>query len=244
MPTRPTDETNSGKRLVWDWPLRLFHWVLAGAVITAWVSGRFGGFDYLTVHERAGYIVFGAILFRLIWGVVGTRYSQFREWSLTPRNIIKACGDLVKRGGAQAVGHSSLGALSTLALLIAVTAQAVTGLVMTDDIFFEGPWRSAVPSDVADTLSFIHHRCQNVVAALVVLHLSAIAFYKFRKGHRLVGPMIHGQKSAEVVEANGAIAGSRSLVGIIVIAISTALAWYLLFEMPALFGAEEETFYY
>ena len=219
-------------RLVWDWPLRLFHWALAVTVVGAWLSGEYGGYDWQDAHSYFGFTALGLLIFRAVWGFVGPRHARFSALVPNPRALAKEVRDLPRRGGNESVGHSSLASLGVLAMLLAVTAQAVSGLFMTDDVFFEGPWRAMVGSDTAKIFEEAHHTASTIIAVLVGLHVFAIAYYRFRKGRRLLGPMIHGRKSASVVSEQEAIPGSRSLAAVLIIASSVALTWFLIVELP------------
>ena len=221
-------------RLVWDWPLRLFHWSLAVAVVGAWLSGEYGGYDWQDAHSYFGFTALGLLIFRVVWGFAGPRHARFS--ALIPKfgALVSELRSLPGRGGREPVGHSSLASLAVVAMLLAVLVQAVSGLFMTDDVFFDGPWRMMVESDTAKIFEEAHHTASTIIAVLVGLHVFAIAYYRFRKGRRLVGPMIHGRKSAEVVSEDDAIAGSRSVVGLVVIAAAAALTWFLIFELPAM----------
>ena len=221
-------------RLVWDWPLRLFHWLLAVTVVGAWLSGEYGGYDWQDAHSYFGFTALGLLIFRVVWGFVGPRHARFS--ALLPKfgALLKELRDVPRRGGSETAGHSSMASIAVIAMLLAVSAQAVSGLFMTDDVFFDGPWRSMVSSDTAKIFEEVHHTVSTIIAILVGLHLFAIAYYRFRKGRRLVGPMIHGRKSAEVVGEHDAISGSRTTVALVVIASVAALTWFLIFELPGM----------
>ena len=223
-------------RLVWDWPLRLFHWALAVTVIGAWLSGQFGGYDWQDVHSYFGFTALGLLIFRVVWGFAGPRHARFS--ALIPKlgALANELRDLPRRGGSESAGHSSLASLSVVAMLLAVSVQAVSGLFMTDDIFFDGPWRAMVDSDTAKIFEEAHHTASTIIAVLVGLHVVAITYYRFRKGRRLVGPMIHGRKSASVVSEQDAIAGSRSVTAVVFIAAVAALTWFLIARLPGLVG--------
>ena len=223
-------------RLVWDWPLRLFHWVLAVTVIGAWLSGQFGGFDWQDAHSYFGFTALGLLIFRVVWGFVGPRHARFSALVPKPRGLAQELRDLPRGGGSESAGHSSLASLAVMAMLLAVLVQAVSGLFMTDDVFFEGPWRAMVESDTAKIFEEAHHTASTIIAVLVGLHIFAIAYYRFRKGRRLVGPMIHGRKSASVVDEQDAIPGSRSVAAVVIIGAVAALTWFLIFELPGMVG--------
>ena len=208
--------SNEQTRLVWDWPLRLFHWALAVAVVGAWLSGQFGGYDWQDAHSYFGFTALGLLIFRAVWGFAGPRHARFSALVPRPRALTKEIRELPKRGGSESAGHSSLASLAVIAMLLAVSVQAVSGLFMTDDVFFDGPWRAMVASDTAKIFEEAHHTTSTIIAVLVGLHVFAIAYYRFRKKRRLVGPMIHGRKSASVVSEQDAIPGSRSITAVVI----------------------------
>ena len=221
-------------RLVWDWPLRLFHWALAVTVIGAWLSGEFGGYDWRDAHSYFGFTALGLLIFRVVWGFVGPRHARFSALVPKPVALAKEVRELPRSGGSESAGHSSLAALAVIPMLLAVSVQAVSGLFMTDDIFFEGPWRAMASSDTAKIFEEAHHTASKIIAVLIGLHVSAIAYYRFRKGRRLLGPMIHGRKSASVVSESDAISGSRSIAAIVIITAAASLAWFLIFRLPGM----------
>jgi len=178
---------------VWDLPTRLFHWALMVAVMGLLVTGNVGG-NWINWHMRLGYAVFTLILFRLVWGFVGGHWSRFGNFVPTPRGLWAYL-----RGAepAKHVGHNPLGALSVLALLTVLAAQVGSGLLTDDEIAFTGPLVPLVSSSAVSLASWYHSEVGKLVLlALVALHLSAIAFYRFVKKQRLVQAMLTGDQPA------------------------------------------------
>jgi cytochrome b len=178
--------------LVWDWPTRVFHWLLVLSIIVLFVTGKVGG-NWMEWHERTGLFVLGLILFRLIWGLVGGYHARFVNFVRGPKAILGYLRGEVD-GGA---GHNPLGALSVLALLTVVAFQAITGLFANDDILLEGPWAKLVSKDTSDFLTKLHHWSSDALLVLVGLHLAAIAYYWWVRKENLVLPMITGNKQRE-----------------------------------------------
>lgn len=177
------------KTLIWDLPLRIFHWALAALVVMAWVSVEI--LEDLDIHFLCGYGILGLILFRLIWGVVGPEHARFSAFVKGPSAILAYLrGDANHYRG----GHNPLGALSVLFLLAVVGLQATTGLFTDDEYYYFGPLNSYVSSDVVGVMSNLHHLNVNVIIAAIALHLAAIAFYRVVKKENLVTPMITGKK--------------------------------------------------
>ncbi len=180
---------------VWDWPLRLFHWLLVAAVLAAFVSGELGG-NWMDWHGRIGILVLGLLVFRAIWGFAGSTHARFSSFFPTPSKL----ADYLK-GRWQGAGHSPLGALAVIALLTLVGAQVATGLFANDDIAFQGPLSGLVDKDLSDRLSGWHELLFDLLAGLVVLHIAAIVFYLRVKKTDLVRPMLTGRKIVSLHES-------------------------------------------
>lgn len=177
---------------VWDLPTRLFHWALAASVIALVVSGSLGG-NFMEIHLKLGYLVLSLLLFRLVWGVLGGRWSRFCAFVYSPRTVLRY---LQGRGTPEHdVGHTPLGALSVFAMLAALLAQAVTGLISDDEIAFFGPLTRLVSNETVQFATGYHTEFgKPLVIVLVGLHLLALAYYKWIKGQRLVQAMVTGDK--------------------------------------------------
>jgi len=217
------------KRLVWDLPLRLFHWLFASSILASWYTAEF---DYMEVHFWLGYFTIGLILFRLIWGFIGPRHARFASFLARPPAVWLYLKGVTNRSSPQTVGHNPLGGLMVIAMLVLTGLQAATGLVATDDIIWAGPYNPAVSGDTAEAMTSIHHLNFNVILGAIVLHLAAIAFYAFGKRQHLVPPMLHGKKLASIVPEHEAIASSQLLKAAIVIAVSGGAVWWLVSAAP------------
>ncbi len=176
---------------VWDLPTRFFHWALAICFSGLIVTGTVGG-EMMNFHFRFGYSVLALLLFRLVWGVWGGRWSRFGSFLFGP----KATLDYLKgpqTPGAVA-GHSPLAALSVWALLFFLMVQVASGLISDDEVSFAGPLTHLV-SNAYVSLATSYHADVGmwILLALVLLHLAAMVHYTRRK-HRLVIAMLHGDK--------------------------------------------------
>lgn len=199
-----------GRIRVWDLPTRLFHWLLAAAMVAAFISAQSGGYTAQRIHYLCGYAVLVLVGFRVSWGFAGSRYARFAQFVRGPVTTLRyARGLLGKAGAADAPGypgHNPLGALSALALLGACGMQAVSGLFSKDDIASEGPLARHVSDALVDRFSGIHETGQIVLCGLLALHLAAIVFYRWVKRENLLGPMITGDKAlAREAEASPAL---------------------------------------
>lgn len=178
---------------VWDLPTRLFHWLLVLAVVGLVVTGNLGG-AWMNWHMRLGYAVFALVLFRLVWGVVGGRWSRFVHFVPTPSRLFAY---LSGKTDQPKVGHNPMGALSVMAMLGVLGAQVATGLVSDDEIAFTGPLVTLVSSDTVSAATAYHSDIGKfILLALVGLHLVAIAYHRLVKKHRLVKAMLTGDQEA------------------------------------------------
>ena len=183
------------REAVWDPVTRLWHWLLAASVITGWILGEFRTFSIMQWHIYLGYLTGGLLVFRYVWGWVGPAPIRHRTLVGSLRGISAYLRRLGRRRPSGVAGHNPLGALSVIAMVLALTAQVVTGLFSEDDaLFFSGPLASEVSSDTIETMTSYHYLFSNVVLVLVALHLAAILFYLVWKRENLVVPMLNGLK--------------------------------------------------
>ncbi|MDP2882246.1 MAG: cytochrome b/b6 domain-containing protein [Azonexus sp.] len=173
---------------LWDLPTRLFHWLLVLAFVVAIVSGQVGG-KLIDVHGKIGLAIVGLIAFRLVWGFAGSTYARFAQFFPTPARI-----KVYLKGEWRGLGHNPLGGLSVFSLIFLLTVQVASGLFANDDIAFVGPLYELVSKVLSDRLTGIHHLLSNVLIALVVLHVVAVAFHGHFKKDDLIKPMLTGWK--------------------------------------------------
>lgn len=186
---------NGAARLitVWDFPTRLFHWLLVILIVISFVTGNIGG-NAMQYHKWSGFTILVLILFRLIWGFVGSRESRFATFVRAPSAVVGHAKALLRRDSPRHLGHNPLGGWSIMAMLLALLVQAVTGLFANDDIATQGPLYDWVSKATSDGLTRIHRLNQEVILALVSIHILAVLFYFFYKRENLVMPMITGVK--------------------------------------------------
>jgi cytochrome b len=176
---------------IWDLPLRLFHWALVACLVGSLVTVNLGG-NWMVWHMRFGYAILSLVLFRIVWGFVGSRYARFTEFVSGPSRVMGYLRGAPGLGVSP--GHSPLGSLSVIALILLLLVQAVLGLFANDDIFTEGPLARHISKETSDALTGWHQRNGLAVFALAALHVGAIAFYRFFRGQRLVRAMIGADK--------------------------------------------------
>ena len=208
---------------VWDLPTRIFHWALTVGVVGLAVTGTLGA-NAMVWHFRIGYTVLALLLFRVVWGLVGGRWSRFGAFIYAPQSVI----NYLKGQGKpeHSVGHSPVGAVSVFAMLGLLLAQAGSGLLSDDEIAFAGPLTRFVSNSAVSLATNYHKNIGKwLLLALIVLHLAAIVFYLLRK-HNLVNAMLRGDKQL-VIAAPGSRDDVLSRAGaVLVLAICGAfVAW-------------------
>ncbi len=218
---------------VWDLFLRLFHWLLVATLGFSWLTAELG-VEYREYHFYSGYGALGLIVFRLLWGLWGPAYARFGHFLRGPGAVV---GYLRARLRNQAPpeaypGHNPVGALATLALLLVVAAQALTGLFADDDILYTGPWRSAVTAATADTLTGWHHSNFDVLLGFVALHLLAIVIYRVRFKEYLTSAMVTGRKSLQQFGDFLPLTGLPWTRALVAIALAIASVWLMLELAP------------
>jgi cytochrome b len=228
MISPPAVPTHSafGPVRVWDLPTRLFHWTLALSVFSALGTAWAGG-GAMVWHERLGLLTLALLVFRVLWGVVGGRWSRFARFVYGPTTVWRYLRGRGRPEEHLEVGHSPVGSLSVFAVLGMLSVQVATGLVADDEIATTGPLNHLVST--AQGLSATHwHRGagQWLILGLVAAHVLAIAGYRWRKSLDLVGPMVRGDKILpRGIPASRDNAATRALAVALAVACAMLAVW-------------------
>jgi cytochrome b len=173
------------KQPIWDLPVRLVHWLVAGLIAFSWWSVHNHHTDW---HIWSGCAILTLLIFRLLWGFFGSSTARFSTFVRGPKKI----GGYL-RGQWRGIGHTPLGALSVIALFGALAVQVGLGLISEDeDGLYTGPLYRLVSTDTSDTARDVHELWFNVILGLIALHVAAIVFYRVR-GRHLTKAMITGR---------------------------------------------------
>jgi len=211
---------------VWDLPTRLFHWTLALTVVGSVVSAKVGG-NAMVWHFRLGFFVLALIAFRLLWGVLGGRWSRFASFIYAPGTVLRYLRGQTRADEHLDVGHTPLGSFSVLALLGLLALQVATGLVADDEIANIGPLNRFVSSATASQATGWHKEYGSwILITLVVLHVVAVLFYLLKKRHNLIRPMLSGDKSLPLgTPASADGLPQRMLALLLLLACGSGAAW-------------------
>jgi cytochrome b len=210
---------------IWDLPTRLFHWALFVCIVGLLITGNLGG-ELMIWHFRFGYCVMTLLLFRIIWGLIGGKWSRFASFIYSPTTLIAY---LKGKGKPEhTAGHNPLGSASVLALLGFLALQVATGLISDDEITNQGPLTRFVSNARVSLATWWHKDVGKwVIAALIFVHIMAILFYLYKKKENLIRPMIGGDKvMTQPVQPSKDDAASRS-VALAVLAVCAGLVYWV-----------------
>jgi len=171
---------------IWDLPVRLFHWALVLLVPALWATHHW---ELMDLHILLGEIMLGLVLWRLLWGMLGSSTARFAAFVRGPGAVLRYL-----KGGGKAFGHNPLGGWSVVAMLLLLAVQVGLGLFAIDeDAFFGGPLSHLVSYDAARTLAQRHETIFWVLVGLIALHVAAILYYRLVRRDDLITPMITGR---------------------------------------------------
>lgn len=204
---------------IWDWPTRLFHWLLVVLIPLQWWTARQ---DMMEQHMLLGTVVLGLILFRLLWGLFGSSTARFGNFVKGPRAMVS----YLSGRAAHVLGHNPLGGWSVMAMLGLLSLQVGLGLIASDeDGLNSGPLSHLVDAERAEAAAEWHEWTFNLLLALIALHVAAILFYALFRRRNLIGAMLTGAGSAEEGVASMQPAPVWRLL--LAAAVAAAAAWWI-----------------
>ncbi|MEM9011990.1 MAG: cytochrome b/b6 domain-containing protein [Pseudomonadota bacterium] len=177
--------------LVWDLPSRLFHWALAGCLIGSYASLSAG---HPIAHQAMGFMLCALLLFRLLWGVVGSETARFAAFLAGPRRTFYYLRSLGSPRHQARWGHGPVGGLLVLVRLLLLAALVVTG-VLAQGGGLTGPWSGSVDGSAAAALLDWHRVAHYGLGLLLVLHLAGVGYYLIRHRTNLLRPIVTGRRS-------------------------------------------------
>ena len=191
--------------LVWDVPVRVFHWALAGSFITAFVTAESEAFR--NVHVVSGYLMLALIVFRVVWGFVGTRHARFSDFVRGPGAVVNYVRSLINGNPEHHVGHNPAGALAIILLLLLGVGTVASGWMSFNEIG-------------GDALGELHEGIATTMLAVVVVHVLGVIVSSFLHRENLLRSMLTGYKDGPREDG----IGHRR--GIIAIALVAVLGWF------------------
>jgi cytochrome b len=178
---------------VWDLAVRVFHWGLVVAFALAYFTGE----ERLEVHVAAGYTVLGLVLFRILWGFVGSRYTRFSSFVFRPQVIMAYLKNLAWLQARRYMGHNPAGGAMIVLLLIALLGTVGSGLAVYAADEHAGPlafWLAGISEVWEDRLEEGHEFFADLTVVLVLIHLLGVLIESVLHKENLVGAMFTGYK--------------------------------------------------
>lgn len=207
--------TEHQKILVWDWPVRIGHWLLVILFALAWLTGD--SEELRLVHAALGGAMVGVLLFRLLWGLIGSYHARFTSFVRGRQAVLDyVAGLVVGRSGAHEsdyAGHNAAGGWAILALLTLGLLTGATGWVAYQGEAWEG-------------VGEIHEVLATVMLGVVLLHVAGVVVSSLAHGENLIRPMFSGYKLGRPGEA---IANAHPfLVPALLIWVAACAWWFTL----------------
>jgi cytochrome b len=171
--------------LVWDLPVRVFHWLLAGSFTFAFLTAD--SERYRDIHVVLGYTVLGLVVFRFVWGVFGTRYARFSSFPIAPRRVLEYFKSLFSRSPQHHIGHNPAGSLAIYAILALALLAGASGYAAYNEI--GGGW-----------LAELHEAAASAMLGLVVVHIAAVVVSSLIHRENLVASMLNGYKKGRAAD--------------------------------------------
>lgn len=187
------DDTTPRTIRVWDLPTRLFHWTLVLLLIFQVVTGKMAG-EWLRWHFWAGYAILTLLIFRIVWGIIGSTTARFSDFVRGPMAGVAHLKELLGPHAPKDVGHNPVGGWMVVALILALFVQAGSGLFTTDDILVDGPLVAKASEGWVKAMTSLHKLWINLLFLMVALHVAAALVYLVVKKQNLIAAMITGRK--------------------------------------------------
>lgn len=195
--------------LVWDWPVRLGHWLMVGGFILAWLTSE--SETWRLVHAFSGSVVIAVALFRLPWGFIGSRYARFVDFVRGPGSVVDYLRSLIRLEPDHHTGHNPAGGWAIMLLLALGIATGVVGWAMYNEL--GGEW-----------LEELHEGLAATMLTVVFIHVAGVISGSLLNGENLVRAMITGHKQGSPEEA---IPSARPLAAIFLLVWVAAASWWL-----------------
>lgn len=205
---------------VWDWPVRLTHWLFVLCITVSWWTAEENAMDW---HRYSGYALLGLLVFRIYWGFAGSSSARFSQFLRGPGGIAEYLRE--RREAHRDAGHNPLGGWSVVAMLALMLSQVAIGLFVSDvDGIESGPLSHLVSFDTSRTLADIHELVFNVILGFVALHIGAILFYLLVKKDNLIVAMLTGRRRNVPMKPMLPVPAWRILPGI---ALAGGVVWWI-----------------
>ena len=197
------------KILVWDWPVRIGHWLMVGGFVLAWLTAESETFRL--VHAVSGGVVLAVAIFRLPWGFVGSRYARFVDFVRGPTAVKEYANSLLKLEPAHHVGHNPAGGWAIVLLLGLGILSGLSGWAIYNDIG-------------GHLLEELHEGLASAMLTVVFIHLIGVFSGSLLHGENLVPAMLTGRKQGLPEQA---IPSARPIAAVLLLLWVGAASWWI-----------------
>ncbi len=180
--------------MIWDLPVRLFHWGLVLSVLTAAVTGFLAPEWWLDVHVWAGYAIAFLVAFRIVWGFAGTRFARFSSFVFSPRKTMEHARLSLSGKAGHHAGHNPLGALMVFALLFVLAGLTISGMLVLGGQEKLGPLAGFTSFATGSAVLEFHEVLAFALLAMIVAHVAGVIWESRIGGENLVRAMVTGRK--------------------------------------------------
>ncbi len=197
--------------LVWDVPTRVFHWSLALAFAGAYLTAE--SERYRDIHLALGYLMFGLLAFRLVWGFVGTTYARFGSFACQPAAVVCYVRSLFSLQPEHHVGHNPAGGVAIFLLLLLGLLTSISGVGLYWEFGDEEVWEE------------VHEATSNLMLLVVFVHIAGVLASSVLHKENLVRSMLTGYKTAE---AEAGITQAHVWLGRVMLVAAMGFLWTFL----------------
>lgn len=183
---------------VWDPLIRIFHWSLVVSFLLAYITED----DWMNLHVATGYMVAMLVGFRIVWGLIGTRYARFSQFVKSPSQVLAYLKKMLMFNVPHYMGHNPAAAAMIISLLVSIILVSITGMAIIA-AEGQGPLAGTILAGLnTKWMEEIHEFFANFTLLLVVFHVAGVVFSSFLEGDNLVRAMLTGHKKyrSEIVD--------------------------------------------
>ena len=195
-------DTAARRILVWDAPVRVFHWLMVLSFAGAWLTAE--SEHWRLLHVTLGYTMAGLVGFRLLWGLLGTRHARFASFVRGPKAAARHVGALLRGQPEHHAGHNPAGALAIVALLALTVIVTASGWLTYAEL--GGDW-----------LEELHEGAASFMLGVVGVHIAGVLIGSVLHRENLVGAMLSGRKPGRPEE--GIRSAWRSVAALMLVAV-------------------------
>ena len=217
------NSNSSARVVIWDLPTRVFHWLLVAGFAIAFLTSEDS--RYLYAHVFGGYLFFGLLLFRFVWGAIGSHYARFRAFAYDWPSVTVYLKGLLTGQAARHIGHNPAGSWAIFAMLGLGLAISVTGLITFGGEEGHGPLVDLVSYELGAATEEVHEWLAWTMLGLVALHLAGVIVESFIHKENLIWSMITGVKEV-VVGTPGVYAYGLLGVAMVFFVATSALLYF------------------